>query len=1082
MPGAVAVAGAVVALAVFAGWIGHVEPLTRVIPGGARMAPATALGFLLSAASAGLFIARKASWLAVSCAVVVLALGVTRLIGYASGSNAVDFLGLWDAARVTAQMSAATSLAFALLGAALFLARRPRGALGFQTLLLMVLLLGWLGLTRYLYGGQPLVPTASMAIHTALLFMTFGIGLLPLRPDAPLVALLLNPGPGGSSARRLLPVAVVLPLALAWIPAFAEHADLLGPEAGLSLYALSCVVVFGAIVWTNSVLLERTDLRREGEQRAREETQRRTRLIIENALDAIISIDSQGRVIDWNPQAQLAFGWSETQAKGRPLAELIIPERHRAAHAAGLERYLSTGHAVVLNRRIELEALHRDGHEFPVELSIIPITEAQGPRFSAFLRDISAAKRTEAELRAGELRLQTLVGALPNLVWSLQPDGSCDYVSPQWVQYAGGELRDYLGLGWVEIIHPDDRERLIAEWQRSSPIGRPYDVEARLRARDGSYRWFKTHGLPLADAEGRIVRWYGSNTDIDATKRAEQKLRTQLEKLALLDATTRAINARQDAASILNVVAQSLEDGLGIDFVCCCLLDTPDGELRVSTLGPNSTALGAKLGLVAGAALAVDQNGMSRCLRGQLVYEADLGKVPFAFTQRLSAAGLDSLVLAPLGIDGKVFGMLVAARGRTQGFSSGDCEFLRQLSEHLALALNQAKLYEALQRAYEELRRTQQNRMQEERLRVLGQMASGIAHDINNALSPAALYLQSVHDQEPALHERSRQQLAVVQRAIDDVANTVSRMREFYRREESARNHVPLELNRVIQHAIELTEARWLNMAQQRGAYIEVRRDFATDIPVMLGVDGEVRDALTNLIFNAVDAMPKGGTLTLRSRVLEAERVSLEVVDTGVGMDEATRQRCLEPFFTTKGQRGTGLGLAMVYGMVVRHSGTIEVDSSPGAGTCVRLSFPRARDAQIPAVRAADAPPARHRQRILVIDDDPVILTALKTVLEGDGHVVVTAEGGEQGVNKFAAAKSTGDGFDFVITDLGMPHVDGRQVAAAIKQASSVPVVLLTGWGHSMQGEIIPNIDRILRKPPRVNELRQVLAEFADSK
>ncbi|HEY4211782.1 MAG TPA: ATP-binding protein [Steroidobacteraceae bacterium] len=464
------------------------------------------------------------------------------------------------------------------------------------------------------------------------------------------------------------------------------------------------------------------------------------------------------------------------------------------------------------------------------------------------------------------------------------------------------------------------------------------------------------------------------------------------------------------------------------------------------------------------------------------MHESDLKRLPFAFTQRLSAAGLDSLVLAPLGIDGKVFGMLVAARRRTQGFSSGDCEFLRQLSEHLALALNQAKLYEALQRAYEDLRRTQQNRMQEERLRVLGQMASGIAHDINNALSPAALYLQSVHDQDPALNERSRQQLAVVQRAIDDVANTVSRMREFYRREESALNHVPLELNRVIQHAIELTEARWRNMAQERGAHIEVRRDLATDAPVMLGVDGEVRDALTNLIFNAVDAMLQGGTLTLRSRVLGEDRVSIEVVDTGVGMDEATRQRCLEPFFTTKGQRGTGLGLAMVYGMVVRHFGSIEVHSSPGAGACIRLSFPRAREDQISARRAADASPPSSPQRILVIDDDPVILTALKTVLEGDGHVVVTAEGGEQGVKAFAAAISAGKSFSLVITDLGMPHVDGRQVAAAIKQTSSVPVVLLTGWGHSMQGETIPNIDRILRKPPRVNELRAVLAEFTDSK
>jgi CheY-like chemotaxis protein/anti-sigma regulatory factor (Ser/Thr protein kinase) len=363
-------------------------------------------------------------------------------------------------------------------------------------------------------------------------------------------------------------------------------------------------------------------------------------------------------------------------------------------------------------------------------------------------------------------------------------------------------------------------------------------------------------------------------------------------------------------------------------------------------------------------------------------------------------------------------------------------------------------------------------------LRVLGQMASGIAHDINNALSPAALYVQSMRDQDASLSERSKEQLAIVQRAIEDVASTVGRMREFYRREDSSSHHVPVDVNKAIEHVIVLTEARWNNMAQERGAVINVRAELSPDPPLIMGIESELRDALTNLILNAVDAMGEGGTLTLRSRVHERGKVCIEVIDTGAGMDESTRQRCLEPFFTTKGERGTGLGLAMVYGMVERHFGEIEVHSAVGSGTRVSLWFSAASAGQIAEMSGPHRAAAALRpQRVLIIDDDPLILTALREILEGDGHTVVSAESGEQGIATFLESQLQSLPFSVVITDLGMPQIDGRKVAAAIKSVSSVPVVLLTGWGHRMQDERIDHIDRVLSKPPKVSELRAVLAE-----
>jgi CheY-like chemotaxis protein len=228
--------------------------------------------------------------------------------------------------------------------------------------------------------------------------------------------------------------------------------------------------------------------------------------------------------------------------------------------------------------------------------------------------------------------------------------------------------------------------------------------------------------------------------------------------------------------------------------------------------------------------------------------------------------------------------------------------------------------------------------------------------------------------------------------------------------------------------------------------------------------------------------------LTLRTSASqtgsEGEQVHVEVTDTGVGMDEETRRRCLEPFFTTKGERGTGLGLAMVYGMVKRHNGEIEIESEVGAGTTFRTTFPAAPAAARGAEPAAAAPAVPSRLRILVVDDDPLLLKSLRDTLEGDGHVVVIANQGQAGIDAFVAARDRQEPFSVVITDLGMPYVDGRKVATAVKRASpSTPVILLTGWGQRLvaEGEVPEHVDRVLSKPPKLRLLREALAQCAQA-
>jgi signal transduction histidine kinase/ActR/RegA family two-component response regulator len=673
-------------------------------------------------------------------------------------------------------------------------------------------------------------------------------------------------------------------------------------------------------------------------------------------------------------------------------------------------------------------------------------------------------------------------------------------MSPDWSEMRRLQGQSFLAdtdspdHDWLhKYIRPDDQPHVMAVIRTAIRERQTFELEHRVVRADGTIGWTYSKAIPLTGTDGEVVEWFGAASDVTARKEAEAKLQSQLARLHLLRQITHAIAERQDIQGIFHIVVRTLEEHLPADFCCICSYDPAANRLTVMNIGLRSASLATELAMSQQAHIEVDQNGLSSCVKGRLVHEPNIPALPFPFPQRLARGGLRSMVAAPLLDQNGVFGILIAARREAHSFSSGECEFLQQLSEHVALATNQAQLHQTLQRAYDDLRQTQEAVLQQERLLALGKMASGIAHDINNAISPIGIYTEMLLEREPGLSPRTRDYLEIIQRAIDDVAQTVARMREFYRVRESQQQLLPVDMNSLVPQVIELTRARWNDMAQQRGVTVDVRTDLSADLPAILGIESELRDVLTNLIFNAVDAMSGGGRLTVRTHVEPAPKpgtstqervVHLEVVDTGIGMDEETRRRCLEPFFTTKGERGTGLGLAMVYGCMQRHGADIDIRSIVGQGTTVRLSF------TVPAIESGDVTPTALVQvissrRILVVDDDPLILNSLRDTLEGDGHIVRTADGGQAGVDAFSTALGSSEPFQIVITDLGMPYLDGRKVATAVKAAAPGTVVLLlTGWGQRMveDGDTPPYVDRVLSKPPKLRELRAALAELVNQR
>jgi PAS domain S-box-containing protein len=804
------------------------------------------------------------------------------------------------------------------------------------------------------------------------------------------------------------------------------------------------------------------------EQKIRTQMERAAALL-EAAPDSVVIVDEAGRITMVNARTESVFGYPRGELLGQPVAMLIPTRLHGELHAPGQEPPAA--------RAMELFARRRDGSEFPVEVSLSPLTAPEGTLVIGTIRDITERKQFEAALRASEIRYRQLFETSLDLIVITDVSGLFVRVSPSATALLGFEPEELIGRSGVEIVYHADLDRTRNAMRTARRTGIAQNFECRYVTKQARLVTFWWKGI-WSEANRQYV-FVGR--DVTERNEAEKRIQGQLEHLHLLDHITRAVGERQDLRSIFQVVVRSLEDSLPIDFGCVCIYDPATDALRVTCVGVKSAPVAEALMMAEESAIGIDDNGLRCCIQGQVVYEPSIGEVRFPFPERLARSGLRSLVLAPLRSESRVFGVLVAARRAAHAFTSVECEFLRQLSEHVGLAAHQVQLYGALQQAYDDLRQTQEAMLQEERLRALGQMASGIAHDINNALSPVSLYTEAMLEDEANLSERARGYLETIQRAVEDVTETVARMREFYRQREPQLELAPVQLNRMVAQVIDLTRARWSDMAQEHGITIRMLAELMPDLSEIMGIESEIREALTNLVLNAVDAMPEGGTLAVRtSLAADVASVIVEVADSGIGMSAEARQRCLEPFFTTKGERGTGLGLAMVFGTMRRHGGDIQIDSIPGAGTTVRLVFAAAPAAAAESRQLAVVP-ALARLRLLLIDDDPILLKSLRDTLEGDGHLIATANGGREGIAALHASLDRGEPFAAVITDLGMPYLDGRRVAAAIKQSSpATPVILLTGWGRQLtqDGDTPPHVDRVLAKPPRLRELRDALRQF----
>jgi len=593
--------------------------------------------------------------------------------------------------------------------------------------------------------------------------------------------------------------------------------------------------------------------------------------------------------------------------------------------------------------------------------------------------------------------------------------------------------------------------RRIAAWQAAG-VTAPAVEEALVTL--ARWPWLRDPADPLPDVP------------VEDVLRREM---AQREKFSALLTVSRAVVNTLDLNTILSTIAKQIRQVIQTDECTVFLHDDRDNVLVPAVCDARTYVdemLAVRLKPGEGITGAVALSG-----RGEIVNDAEAD--PRALSVPGTPPEQTALLCVPLISRERVLGVITLSRIGTRGFQEEDLELATLFAGQCSAAIANARLYESIKLAYDELRATQAQLVQSAKLNALGEMAGGVAHDFNNILAAilgrTQLLLQSVDD--PGI----RRQLGVVEQAALDGAQTVRRVQEFTRVRQDERFET-LDLNRVLYGVVELTRPAWEAGAKRRGVVVNLHLDLkASD--TIAGAASELREVFTNMVLNAVDAMPSGGELWITSAD-EPGHVKVQVRDSGVGMDHDTRARVFDPFFTTKEVKGTGLGLSVAYGIVKRHGGRIDVHSTPGEGTEFTLTFPTG---VVPVALGPSADgPTPTALRALVADDEESVLTVLAEMLRGMGHQVTQALGGPAAVDLLRSAT-----FDVVFTDLGMPEVNGWDLAAVVKsRRPECAVVLVSGWGFQLEEDaaLARGVDRVMAKPFSFPDVEGSLRALFDDK
>ncbi|MGB7575022.1 MAG: PAS domain S-box protein, partial [Thermodesulfobacteriota bacterium] len=750
--------------------------------------------------------------------------------------------------------------------------------------------------------------------------------------------------------------------------------------------------------------------RRRAEEALRESEQR-YRNLVENAPDVIFTLAPDGTITSLNPAFETITGWSGAEWLHKQFAPML--------HPSDLSQGLELFQLFLKGEKIapfQFKVLTKSGDYLVADFTVAPQIQNQSViGILGIARDITERKKAEEALKKSEERFEELYDDAPIGYFEYNTDGRITSVNRTESEMLGYSVEEMIGQPpWKFIVEEDIARQQILD-MLAGIMPPAQGLERTYRRKDGTTFPALVQDRLFQEAEGKILGIRATILDVTERKRAGESLRQSEEKY--------------------RTILESIEDGyyevdLGGNFTffndsMCRILGYPKEEL----MGMNN----------------------------QQYADKEVAKKVFQAFNRVYKTGKP----------GREFDWEIVRKDGTKRYIETSVSLRKDAS-------GEPVGFRGIVRDITDRKRIEEQLFQAEKLRAVGEMASGVAHDFNNALAAilgnTQLLLYTAQDEE------LKETLKIIEQVAKDSGQTVRRLQDFTRR------RVPQELfkvdiNSIIKDSIEITKPRWKDEAQSRGIRIEIVSNLE-DIPFASGNASELREVITNIIFNAIEAMHEGGKVEIRTFKKRGD-IFIQISDTGVGIAEEAKKKIFEPFFTTKPFSNTGLGLSMSYGIVKRFGGEIEVESKVGQGTTFTITLPVGEEGKEEAVDPQTIKKGR-KARILVIEDEEFVRSVLSRTLAQADHQVTLAEDGRRGVQLFKEGK-----FDIVLTDLGMPGVSGWEVCRMIKEISPhTPVGMITGWGGERSQSKMEEygLDFIISKPFDFAQILNVVAETMESK
>jgi PAS domain S-box-containing protein len=750
--------------------------------------------------------------------------------------------------------------------------------------------------------------------------------------------------------------------------------------------------------------------------------------------DLQVVMDSDGIITLWNAHAESIFGWHAQEAVGKRMSDLIVPPRHRAAHIRGLKLFLQTGATRNIGRRIEIEALRRSGECFQVELAISLLPTSTGLCFSAFIRDITERKTAEAAIEAANRRFQAVVENVQEGIMVVQDDVMV-YVNPAMHTMLGYEGQELIGMKLLKVLVPEEHESAIALGRRRlaglEPNAR---YEAWMLKKDGHSRIRVDRNITVMQVDGRPAL-LGVITDITETRRAEQSLKEANEKYRLM--------------------VEHPKTGMFISRDLVFLYANP--------------ALHDMLGYAPGELIGMDSR--------KIIAPEDLSCVMGREARRMQGLPTPTTEIRMLRKGGA--GQVVVEAFTTLATYNGAPAMLGSM--HDITSRKQAE-------AQKELLHRQL--LQAQKMEAIGQLTGGIAHDFNNILMSIRGYGgMALAASAQGRSAQVAEDLQEVQAQVDRASDLVAKLLAFARGKSSGAD--ALDITATIDESF-----RMLRAVIPSG--IELTWSGDPDLPPVAMDRVQLQQVLMNLCINARDAQDGKGRIEIKLDSAAGEAgmcqscfqeftgdfVRLCVSDQGPGIDPELLQRIFEPFFSTKEVgRGSGMGLAMVHGIVHEHGGHIQVGPNGDRGTSFNLFLPIAAGAipEAQVVVSEVEPPASQPAQLMVVDDEPSLCRYLARLLRGKGYTVHAFDDPALALRFF---NDNMDKVDLLLTDKTMPGMNGLELAEQVRsKLPELPVIIATGYAdsaHEDEAERL-GIYALLKKPASADQILTAVSSALDT-